>query len=197
MSRMNRSLGTDQDGPKSAEEYLSLVYDELRRLAARRMAAEPPGQTLQATALVHEAWIRLTAGREQSWNNRAYFFAAATEAMRRILIERARRKISARQAGFAEREELSESRILVKAAPEDLLAVHEALELLEREDVEAAGLVKLRYFTGMSMNEAADALGLPLRNAERLWTFCKAFLKNSLSKQTADRHRVSADDSRV
>jgi len=165
-----------------------MVYEELRQLAAWRLAAEAPGQTLQATALVHEAWIRLTAGEEQPWRSRTYFFAAAAEAMRRILIERARRKISARKAGFAERVELSESRIDTNASPEDLLAVHEALGKLEREDQQAAQLVKLRYFVGMSMSEATESLGLPVRSTERLWTFCKAYLKSVLSdgKENSD-----------
>lgn len=186
MAEVTRLLNAvDRGEPKAAEDLLPLVYDELRKVAAARMAREHPGQTLQATALVHEAWLRLTGGHEHEWRSRAYFFAAAAEAMRRILIERARRKLSARKAGFAERDELSESRIVVSASSEDLLAVHEALGLLEQEDVQAAELVKLRYFVGMSMSEAAEILGLPLRSAERLWTFCKAFLKNALSEGRA------------
>ena len=170
---------------RAAEELMPLVYDELRKLAAWRLAAEPPGQTLQATALVHEAWLRLTAGHEQPWHSRTYFFAAAAEAMRRILIERARRKISARKAGFAVRDELSESRIVVNASSEDLLVVHEALERLEQEDAQAAQLVKLRYFVGMSMSESAEAMGVSVRSSERLWTFCKAYLKSVLSDEKA------------
>jgi len=180
-------LKSVQNGaPTAADELLPLVYDELRRVAARKMMAEPPGQTLQATALVHEAWLRLTAGHEQPWRSRTYFFAAAAEAMRRILIERARRRISARKAGFAERDELTESRIVVSASSEDLLAVHEALVQLEQEDAQAARLVKLRYFVGMSMGEAAEVLGLSVRSAERLWTFCKAYLKSALSDGQVD-----------
>jgi len=186
MSEVTHLLGAmDRGDPKAAGELLSLVYDELRKVAACKMAAEPPGQTLQPTALVHEAWVRLTASQEQRWRGRTYFFAAAAEAMRRILIERARRKLSARRAGFAEREELSESRIVVSAPSEDLLAVHEALSLLEGEDAQAAELVKLRYFVGMSMTESAEAMGISLRSAERLWTFCKAYLKSVLSDEKA------------
>lgn len=184
---MTQMLSAINSGdPEAAEILLPLVYDELRIIAAAKMAQEIPGQTLQATALVHEAWVRLSGGREQEWRSRAYFFAAAGEAMRRILIERARRKISARKAGFADREDLNDSQIIVHASAEDLIAVHEALELLEREDTQAAELVKLRYFVGMSMKEAAEALALPVRSAERLWTFCKAFLKNALSEGRKD-----------
>lgn len=176
----------EQGDPTATEELLPLVYDELRKLAAWRLAAEPPGQTLQTTALVHEAWIRLTAGQEQKWRCRTYFFAAAAEAMRRILIERARRKVAARKAGFAERDVLRESRFGLNGSSPDLLAVHEALSLLEGEDAQAAELVKLRYFVGMSMIESAEAMGISVRSAERLWTFCKAFLKNALSEGQAE-----------
>lgn len=178
----------DRGDAKAAEELMPLIYDELRRVAARRMAVEPPGQTLQATALVHEAWLRLTGGQQKPGRNRAYFFAAAAEAMRRILIERARRKITARKAGFAERDELRESGIVVNESPEDLLAVHEALAQLEQEDPQAAQLVKLRYFVGMSMAEAAETMGLAVRSTERLWTFGKAFLKSVLVEGEGD-HR--------
>ena len=129
---------------------------------------------------MHEAWLRLTEGGEARFANRAHFFALAAEAMRRILIERARRRGVLAKGGFAEREELSESKIILAAEPTELLAVHEALDSLAKEDCTAADLVKLRYFVGMSMPEAADTLGLPLRSAERLWTFARAWLREAI-----------------
>jgi RNA polymerase sigma factor (TIGR02999 family) len=170
----------DSDDPKAAAELLPLVYEELRRMATFKMANEKPGQTLQATALVHEAWLRLGGDADRQWRGRTYFFAAAAEAMRRILIERARRKITARKAGFEHREELAESLMVVPAPIEELLAVNEALADLEKEDRQVAELVKLRYYVGMSMPQAAKAMQLPLRSAERLWSFGKVFLKMRL-----------------
>jgi RNA polymerase sigma factor (TIGR02999 family) len=170
----------DSGDPKAAEELLPLVYEELRRLAAQKMAKERPGQTLQATALVHEAWLRLGRDENRQWPGRNYFFAAAAEAMRRILIERARRKLSARQAGFDQREELAESRIVVQAPADELMAVHEAIGELEKEDAQVAELIKLRYFVGMTMPQAADVMQMPLRSAERLWAFGKVFLKSRM-----------------
>lgn len=180
----------DSGDPKAAAELLALVYDELRRLAAQKLARERPGQTLQATALVHEAWLRLGGAAERQWPGRAYFFAAAAEAMRRILIEKARRKIAAQQAGLEHREELSESHIAVQAPSEELLAVHEALTEFEKQDAQAAELVKLRYFAGMSMPQAAEAMQMPLRSAERLWSFAKAFLKVQMSDLEQRRARA-------
>jgi len=169
---------------KAAEGLLPLVYEELRRLAVSKMAQERPGQTLQATALVHEAWLRLGGDADREWPSRAYFFSAAAEAMRRILIEKARRKSKARKAGLENREELAESRIVVQAPREELLAVDEALGELEKEDAQAAELVKLRYFVGMSMPQAAEAMQLSLRTAERLWSFGKVFLKMRIREQS-------------
>lgn len=157
-----------------------MVYDELRRLAGIKMAGERRDQTLQATALVHEAWMRLGGDSKRHWPNRTYFFAAAAEAMRRILIEKARRKMSAQKAGLENRQELSESQIVVNAPSDELMAVHEALEHLEKEDAQAAELVKLRYFVGMTMTQAAEAMDMPLRSAERLWSFGKVFLKTRI-----------------
>jgi len=162
--------------PLEAGELLPLVYHELRRLAAQRMAQEASGLTLQATALVHEAWLRLERENHQ-WANRAQFFSAAAEAMRRILIEQARRRTAAKRGGGAGHEELHDSVIAVQTPDEVILAVHDALETLAAEDAQAADLVKLRFFTGMDMPEAADALNLPLRSAERLWTFARARLR--------------------
>lgn len=164
----------------AADRLLPMVYEELRRVAAIKLSKERRDQTLQATALVHEAWLRIGGDSDRQWAGRTYYFAAAAEAMRRILIERARRKISAVKAGFENREELSESRIVVDAPPTELLAVHEALSLLEEQDPQAAELVKRRYFVGMSMQQAAESLDLSLRSTERLWTFAKVFLKNKM-----------------
>ena len=170
----------DAGDPKAAGELLPLVYDELRRLAAAKMAREHRDQTLQATALVHEAWLRLGGGSDRAWSGRTYFFAAAAEAMRRILIEKARRKIAAQRAGLEHREQPGESRIVVDAPSDQLLAVHEALDDLEKEDPQAAELVKLRYFVGLTMPQAAEAMGLPLRSAERLLSFGKVYLKTRI-----------------
>ncbi len=172
---------------KSAADLLPLVYEELRRLAGHKLANEAPGQTLQPTALVHEAWLRL-AGKNNlaCFQNRAHFFGAAAEAMRRILIERARRKQVLAKGGYATPQECTESELIVVATTDELLAVHEALEGLATEDPAAADLVKLRYFVGMSMPEAAEALGIPLRSAERLWTFAKAWLRHELHTHTLE-----------
>ncbi|MGH7971795.1 MAG: ECF-type sigma factor [Limisphaerales bacterium] len=166
----------------AAGQLLPMVYEELRRLAACKMANESPGQTLQATALVHEALLRLGHDSDRHWPGRTYFFAAAAEAMRRILIEKARRKVTARKAGFEHREELDESQIVVQAPSDELLAVNEALADLEKEDAQVAELVKLRYFVGMTMPQAAEAMQLPLRSAERLWSFGKVFLKSRMNR---------------
>ena len=168
--------------PATAEELLPLVYGELRRLAAQRMAGESSGLTLQATALVHEAWLRLEREQREHWASRAQFFAAAAEAMRRILIEQARKRASAKRGGGAPHEPLEDSAIQVTAPDDELLAVHEALDALAAEDAQAADLVKLRFFAGMTMTEAATALDLPLRSAERLWTFARARLRSVISQ---------------
>jgi RNA polymerase sigma factor (TIGR02999 family) len=168
--------------PASAEALLPLVYTELRRLAARRMAGEAQGQTLQATALVHEAWLRLGREHKDAWASKAQFFSAAAEAMRRILIDQARMRAAAKRGGAAAHETLHESQIETRVADEEILAVHEALEQLAAEDPQAADLVKLRFFTGMTMAEAADAMGLPLRTVERTWTFCRARLRGLISE---------------
>lgn len=168
--------------PQAAGELLPLVYDELRRIAAHKMARESPGHTLQATALVHEAWLRMIGGANQGFDGRAHFFAVAAEAMRRILVESARRKRSLKRGAAAHREELVESHLVQNVPPEELLAVDEALDLLAVEDATSADLVKLRYFVGMTMEEAATALGLTLRTAERLWTYARAWLRRKISR---------------
>jgi RNA polymerase sigma factor (TIGR02999 family) len=178
MSDVTRILDRVQQGEvKAAEELLPLVYDELRKLAAHKMANEAPGHTLQPTALVHEAWLRLVGDQDRRYADRTHFFAAAAEAMRRILIDRARRKASPKHGGDLSREQLHESRIEIRAPAGELLAVHEALEQLAMEDALAALVVKLRYFVGMTMPEVAQALGIAPRTADRHWQFARAWLK--------------------
>ncbi len=181
MNEVTRILNAIQQGePKAAEELLPLVYAELRRLAGHRMAHEAPGHTLQATALVHEAWIRLAGADEQNWQNRAHFFAASAEAMRRILVDHARRKQSLKRGAGASHEEFIEDRVVLAAPPAELLAIHEALDHLATQDPQAAELVKLRYFVGMTMDEAASALGLGKRTAESLWTYARVWLRRQI-----------------
>jgi RNA polymerase sigma factor (TIGR02999 family) len=153
-----------------------LVYDELRRLAAAKMAREKPGQTLQATALVHEAWPRLAGADPQRWDNRRHFFAAAAEAMRRILVEKARRRLRVRHGGGLERVDWDEVEIPGGVREEQLVAVDDALARLEQEDPKKAEVVKLRYFVGMTDRETAEAMGLSEATVERHWSFAKAWL---------------------
>jgi len=166
--------------PQSASELLPLVYEELRKLAAHKLANEAPGQTLQATALVHEAWLRL-AGQSQ-WNNRQHFFRAAAQAMHRILVDRARQRSAERHGGRLHQTELTESKVIASGPDEELLAVHGALERLAQRDPISADLVNLRYYAGLSMPDTAEALGIPLRNAERLWTFAKTWLRKEIGR---------------
>ena len=169
------------DAP-SEKQLLPLVYDELRRLAAARIAAEKPGQTLQATALVHEAYLRLVGDKGgPEWNSRGHFFGAAAEAMRRILVENARRKKANKRGGDLNRVTLNEGDAIVNES-DDLLALDEALQLLEQQDALAAQVVKLRYFAGMSMADIANALGTSLRTAERNWTYAKTWLHARLKE---------------
>jgi RNA polymerase sigma factor (TIGR02999 family) len=164
-----------------AEELLPLVYQELRKLAAHKMVQEAPGQTLQPTALVHEAWLRLGADNQPAWRNRAHFFAAAAEAMRRILVDRARRRTSLKRGGGASAATLEEIDIpLVAADDERLLAVDEALEQFAAIDPRKAELVKLRYFTGMTFEEAAAVLGIAVPTAKEWWAYARAWLAVAL-----------------
>jgi RNA polymerase sigma factor (TIGR02999 family) len=162
--------------PKAAEELLPLVYDELRRLAAHRMAQELPGQTLQPTALVHEAWLRMVGNQNQQWEGRAHFFATAAEAMRRILIDRARRKRAERHGGGRLRVDIAEVDLASPSDDDQLLAVNEALDKLATDHKVEAELVKLRYFVGMTNDEAAEVLGISPRSAKYYWTHARAWL---------------------
>lgn len=175
----------EQGEPHAAEQLLPLVYDELRKLAAHKMAQEAPGQTLQATGLVHEAYLRLVdVEKEQHWNSRGHFFAAAAEAMRRILIDHAREKLAVKRGGDRQRVPLAEVDPPAGTPPEDLLALDEALEQLTRLDPTAGQLVKLRYFAGLSVEQAAATLGVPLPTAYRHWTFARAWLHAQVAGTT-------------
>jgi len=189
MTDVTRILSAVEQGdPHAAEQLLPLVYCELRKLAAQKLAQEKPGQTLQATALVHEAYLRLVDVEEaQCWNSRGHFFAAAAEAMRRILIENARHKQSEKHGGSLRRLNLDQAGELPAAAPDDLLALDEALERLTHQDPKTAQLVKLHCFAGLTVEQAAEALGLSRANAYRLWTFARAWLYSQLGGgQAAD-----------
>ncbi len=171
----------EQEDPHAASHLLPLVYAELRRLAAQKLAGEAPGQTVQATALVHEAYLRLVGnGREQSWNSRGHFFAAAAEAMRRILIENARRKKGLKHGGDLSRRELDDERIIAPEPREDLVALDAALNKLAAGNRQAADLVQFRYFAGLTLPEAAQALGISPRTAGRLWTYARAWLRREI-----------------
>jgi RNA polymerase sigma factor (TIGR02999 family) len=185
MHEVTRILSAIEQGdPQAAEQLLPLVYHELRRLATEKLAREDPGQTLQATALVHEAYIRLVdVERAQYWNSRGHFFAAAAEAMRRILVEQARRRARVRHGGGRDRVDLDEACSMVAPPGEDLLAIDEALTRLAALDPIRADLVKLRFFTGLTMPEAAQSLGISLPTAERWWTFTRVWLYAELTDQ--------------
>jgi RNA polymerase sigma factor (TIGR02999 family) len=183
MQELTRILSAvDHGEPHAAEQLLPLVYEELRKLAASKLTQEKPGQTLQATALVHEAYLRLvSADKAHQWDNRGHFFAAAAEAMRRILIEKARRKHRPKHGGDRQRVDLDETCVLGEPAADEVLALDEALCRLQTVDPSACQLVKLRYFAGLSMPEVAKALGISLRTAERNWTFARAWLHRELT----------------
>ena len=182
MSDVTRILSAIEEGDQLAsEKLLPLVYDELRRLAAAKMAQERPGQTLQATALVHEAYLRLVdVDKAQKWDSRGHFFAAAAEAMRRILLNRARDKKRLKRGGGRRRLDLSQLEVAAEAEGDELLALNEAVEKLEEHDSLGAQLVKLRFFAGLKQGEAAAALGLPRRTADRHWSFARAWLYDEL-----------------
>ncbi len=170
----------ERGDPKAADELLPLVYEELRKLAACKMAREAPGQTLQPTALVHEAWLRLAGNEQSRWDSRAHFFGAAAEAMRRILIDNARRKQALRHGAGQQRVDVQDLQIAAPAADDQLLAISEAMDKLAAQDKPKAELVKLRYFVGLSIEEAADVLGISEATAKRWWTFARAWLHSEV-----------------
>lgn len=179
MNEIAESLSAIERGyPQAAEQLLPLLYDELRRLAARKMAQETPGQTIEATALVHEAYLRLMGNdRPQLWNSRGHFFAAAAEAMRRILVERARHKHSLKAGGDRQRVELVDL-ALASAGPNlDVLALSDALDKLERQNLRMAQLVKLRFFAGLTIEQAAESLGISASTADSDWAYARAWLR--------------------
>jgi RNA polymerase sigma factor (TIGR02999 family) len=185
MRDLTRILSAIERGdPHAAEQLLPLVYDELRVLAAQRLAQEKPGQTLDATALVHEAYIRLVdVDKVQHWDSRGHFFAAAAEAMRRILVERARHKRTHKRGGYAQRIDLDGLESACEERSEELLALDQALTELEKHDAQAASLVKLRYFAGLTHKHAAESLGIGRRAADRLWALARAWLYQQIGKR--------------
>jgi RNA polymerase sigma factor (TIGR02999 family) len=182
MSDLTRILtDLEQGNARASEELLPLVYNELRRMAAHKMATEPAGHTLQPTALVHEAWLKLVAAPAQSWQNRAHFFGAAAEAMRRILIARARRKQAQRRGAGAAHLDVDELEIASPAPDTQLLALNEALDRFAAIEPQQAELVKLRYFVGLKIEEAAEVLGISEATAKRWWAYARAWLFNEIS----------------
>ena len=174
-------LDIEQGDPKAAGQLWPLVYDELRKLAAQKLAQEKPGQTLQATALVHEAYLRLVGGDQpRDWDGRRHFFAAAAEAMRRILINRARDKRRQKRGGSLQRVDLDRLLVADQASDEELVAIDDALLELARRNAPCAELVKLRFFTGLTLDEAAAAMGIARRTANRYWAFARAWLFDAL-----------------
>ncbi len=183
MSDVTRILNAIEQGDaKAADKLLPLVYEELRRLAAQKMSQEPPGQTLQATALVHEAYIRLVGDEAANWKGRTHFFATAAEAMRRILIENARRKRRLRHGGGQQRVGLDDACMAIEEPSEDLVALDEALSKLAIEDPVKADLVKLRYFAGLTIEQAAKILEISRATADRYWSYARAFLFHEINK---------------
>ena len=188
MSEVTRLLFAIEEGEsQAAEKLMPLVYDALRKLAADKMAQEQPGQTLQATALVHEVYLRLVdVERAQHWNSRGHFFGAAAEAMRRILVERARHKHSLKAGGDRRRQDLAEIEAPMVGPEIDLLALNEALEKLEREDKRKAQLVKLRFFAGLTIDEAAQALGISTSTADNDWAYARCWLRLEIEGRVPD-----------
>ena len=177
MSDVTRILAAIEQGDvKAVDKLFPLVYQELRQLAAQRMSKEKPGQTLQATALVHEAYIRLVGAENQNWSGRGHFFSAAAEAMRRILVENARRKRRLKRGGDRRRVGLRDIDLAVEAPSDDLIALDEALEKLAKKDKVKADLVKLRFFAGLTNEQAAEVLGISLNTADRYWTYARSWL---------------------
>ena len=180
---MTRILAAIERGDvRAVDELFPLVYQELRQLAAQRMRKERPGQTLQATALVHEAYLRLVGGAEQNWSSSKHFFSAAAEAMRRILIENARRKKSLRHGGGRQRVDLDDADLAIAGSSDDLIALDEALEKLTKKDKMKADLVKLRFFAGLTMEQAAKVLGISHSTADEHWAYVRAWLRVEITK---------------
>jgi len=185
MSEVTRILTAIEQGDiKATDELLPLVYNELRRLAAHKMAAESPGHTLQPTALVHEMWLRLVESPAQSWQNRAHFFGAAAEAMRRVLITRARRKQTQRRGAGAAHTDVDEIEIASPEPDDQLLALNDALDRFAELEPQQAELVKLRYFVGLKIEEAAEVLGISEATAKRWWAYARAWLLNQMNGQS-------------
>jgi RNA polymerase sigma factor (TIGR02999 family) len=184
MENVTQLLNAIENGdPQAANQLLPLVYEELRRLAAQKLAHEKPGQTLQATALVHEAYLRLVGSDpEQPWDSRGHFFAAAAEAMRRILVENARRKAAIKHGGGQQRVVFDQALPVAEERPQELLALDEALVELEQHDAQAARLVKLRYFAGLTHQQSAELLGITRRAADRLWALARSWLHQRLQE---------------
>jgi RNA polymerase sigma factor (TIGR02999 family) len=183
MNDMTRILAAIERGDAmAADELLPLVYEQLRRLADQKMSKEQPGQTLQPTALVHEAYIRLVGSDNRQWSGRTHFFAAAAEAMRRILIDNARRKQRLKHGGRQQKVELNDAEIVIGAPSDDLIALDEALEMLAKKDKVKADLVKLRYFAGLTLEQAAGLLDLPERTAKRYWAHARAWLFRQVNR---------------
>ncbi len=188
MSDVTRLLTAIEEGREhSADELLAVVYEELRRMAAHRMAAESPGHTLQPTALVHEAWLSLVAAPAQSWQNRAHFFGAAAEAMRRILIASARRKLTQRRGARAGHLDVDEIEIASPEPDDQLLALNDALERFAALEPKQAELVKLRYFVGLKIEEAAEVLGISIATAKRWWAYARAWLYHEIQAPSGAR----------
>ncbi|MFC1573253.1 sigma-70 family RNA polymerase sigma factor [Candidatus Eisenbacteria bacterium] len=183
MSEVTRILSAlEQGDPRAADELLPLVYQELRRLAAQKLAREKPGQTLQATALVHEAYLRLVGTEEREWSNRGHFFGAGAEAMRRILIEAARRKKSLKRGGDRRRVELDDATLAIEGPSDDLLVLNQALDKFVEVDPEAAELVKLRYFGGLTLEQIAQIRGVTRRTIVNHWAYARAWLHREMTK---------------
>jgi RNA polymerase sigma factor (TIGR02999 family) len=184
VSDVTRILEAVQQGdPKAADVLLPLVYEELRKLAAHKMSQQPPGQTLQATALVHEAWLKLVGSGREQWEGRKHFFSAAAEAMRHILIDRARRRLALRHGGGQQRLDIDEVEVAAPVEQETILALNEALAELQKTDPAKAEVVKLRFFVGLSERETAEILGLSERTIERYWAYAQAWLFDRLERK--------------
>ncbi len=192
VTRIVEAIG--QGDAKAADDLLALVYGELRTLAAHKMAGESPGQTLQPTALVHEAWLRLTGNPDAKWDGRAHFFAAAAEAMRRILIDSARRKSAQKHGAGLDRVDLDDADLAATADNTTLLLINDALEILALEDLESAEVVKLRFFVGLTNEEVAAAMGISERTAKRYWTFARAWLYDQLSRNDSIQPRMDTNE---